>query len=318
MIEIVKESPYLGEAKENKKIVILTTRNEEEPETGYYETVTKLKEELEKRKIQYYILFTENAYVTNDDGVLAVYNVDDKKGMVITPEDTVVLNRNVSGVTMGALGILTTMEKNGFSTVNNRICVEVCSDKYRTMLRLGEEDVQVPRTLLIQDELTLERLLPQIEFPCVVKTLAGSEGVGVFIAESKMNLVSVLQTIWKIEEYTEVIVQDFIEADGDIRALFIGGEYTAAMKRLKIKDDFRSNFSLGGETEQYELSDKEIELCKKVVKIVDGDIVGVDYMTDEKGEIFVLEANSSPGTTGITETSKVDVVGKIIDYLMTL
>lgn len=317
-MEIIKEYKYLCEANKDKKILILTTRNDEpDAKSEYYETVAKLKGELESRKIPFYILFTENAYITNDKE-FKVYNIDDKKGMVISPDDTVVLNRLVAGGPSSLMGIVTQLEKNDFKVVNNRICVEVCSDKYRTMLRLEEEGILVPKTLLIQDEATLERLLPEIQFPCVCKTLAGSEGVGVFIAESKMNLVSVLQTIWKIDENQEIIVQEFIESDGDIRALFIGGEYVAAMKRLKIDDDFRSNFSLGGDTEQYDLSDKEIELCKKIIGIIDGELIGVDFMIDAKGSIFILEVNSSPGTTGITETSKVDVVGKMTDYLMSL
>lgn len=317
-MEIIQEYDYiLEEEKEDKKIVILTTRNLEDPSIIYYETVQKVKDELDKRGIPYYILFTENAYITNDD-IFTIYNVDDKKGFEIHPDDTIILNRNVSGVTMGALGILTQLEKNGFKVANTRECTEVCSDKYRTQLRLEEAGIRVPKTLLIQDELTLERLLPKIKFPCVVKTLSGSEGVGVFIAESRMNLVSVLQCIWKIEDATEVIIQEFIESDGDIRAFFIGGEYIAAMKRLKIDNDFRSNFSLGGSTEKYELSDKEIELCLQVIEAVDGMIVGVDFMYNSNSKAYVLEANSSPGTTGISDTSGIDVVEKLIDYLLTL
>jgi gamma-F420-2:alpha-L-glutamate ligase len=328
-MKIIQEHRYtLKEAKEekkkekttNKKIVILTTRNTDDPDPKivYFETVKALVDIMEERGIEYYVLFTENAFVTNEDGVITIYNVDDKKGMVISPKNTIVINRNTTGGGLGSSGITIQLEKNNFTCINSKECIDTCSDKYRTCLRLAEKGIPVPRTLLIQDELTFDRLKGEIKYPVVVKTLTGSQGIGVFISESAMNLKSVLQAIWSIDDGVEVLLQDFIEADGDIRAWFIENELIAAMKRVKIDGDFRSNFSLGGKTEKVIMTPEQLAICKKVVRIVDGKLLGIDLMINEKGEPFVLEVNSSPGTTGITEASGVPVAEKIVDYLMSL
>jgi len=318
-MKVLREYNYIREEKnkQTKKVVILTMRDYESP-GNLSSTVAVVAKELKKRSIDHYILFVENALVEVDNGTIKCYNVDDHKGYEINKNDTVVLNRITTSETLGGIGIVSQLEKNGFNVVNSRDCVETCADKYRTVLRLAENGITVPKTILIQDEDVLDRVIGGLSFPIVVKTLTGSEGVGVFISESKMNLKSVLQAVWKLREGTEVILQNFIETDGDIRAFFIDGEYTASMKRIKIKDDFRSNFSLGGDTEKYTLTPEQIQICKKCCKIVGGSILGIDMMIAKDDTVFVIEVNSSPGTTGIMKTSGVNVAGKMIDYLMTL
>jgi hypothetical protein len=153
-------------------------------------------------------------------------------------------------------------------------------------------------------------------FPCVLKTLTGSKGIGVFQADTWEGMKSTLQTIWKIEPDTEIIIQEFIEADYDVRVHVLGGKVIAAMKRHKIKKDFRSNYSLGGKVEKVTLSEKETEIAILSAKAVGGLWVGVDMMEDKDGNIFVIEVNSSPGTEGIMMATNKPIIDIVLNYII--
>ena len=95
------------------------------------------------------------------------------------------------------------------------------------------------------------------------------------------------------------------------------------MMRKKIKDDFRTNYSLGGEVDKYELdetdkSDKElIDLAYKATAAVGCHWSGVDIIIDRKTKKpYILEVNSSPGTEGISKVLDEPIVSKIIDYVI--
>jgi hypothetical protein len=154
-------------------------------------------------------------------------------------------------------------------------------------------------------------------FPVILKTLTGSKGVGVFVADSWEGLKSTLQAIWKINHSVEIIMQRFLEADYDLRVHVLGDKVIAAMKRKKIKGDFRSNYSLGGKVEKVELQDDEIELAIAASKAVGATWCGVDIMRNKKDKkLFVLEVNSSPGTEGIEKATGKSVVTKVVNYLL--
>ena len=50
------------------------------------------------------------------------------------------------------------------------------------------------------------------------------------------------------------------------------------MKRIKGKEDFRTNKALGNDTEPYDLSEEEKELVRRVQRC-HGRVVGVDHIT---------------------------------------
>ena len=108
---------------------------------------------------------------------------------------------------------------------------------------------------------------------------------------------------------TEIILQKTIvtakdsEDANDIRLWCIGGKFHAAMKRYALAGDFRANASLSGRCEFYTPTSEQIELAESAAVAVGAvdSIVGVDIMTDLDGNSYVIEVNSNPGTTYITQ-----------------
>jgi len=300
---------------EDLRVLILTSRSEKN-EDNLYRTADRIKEECIKRNIQQYVLFTDG-HISRDNDRYSVYNYDDKKGFGIDPKNTVAISRGSVMSRDSSKDLISQLERAGIFCVNTRDSIEICGDKYRTMLRMADSGIPTPQTALIQNIDTLPLALKQMDgkFPYVVKTLRGSKGVGVFLAESEGSLKAILQLIWKIDESEELIIQSFIKASYDVRAHVLGDNVIAAMKRHIVKNDFRSNYSQGGKVEDYKMSEEEKELCIAASKVIGVSWAGVDFITDEDGNKYILEVNSSPGTEGIEKATHDNIVSDVLDWI---
>lgn len=301
-----------------KRIVILTNRNKVADDKMYY-TARSIKEACDKRKIPNYVLFAENAHILRDkSGNYRIHNRKDKEGFPISPYNTISLSRGSVMKRLSTRNFISQLERANIFCVNSRNCIEICADKYRTALKLAEAKLPSPKTAMIQDIATVEYALEQLggDFPYIVKTLTGSKGVGVFFAESYRSLKSILQTIWKINENEELIMQEFIDAPNDVRIHVLGDRVVAAMKRFKIENDFRSNYSQGGKVSPFKVNDEIAKVAVKAAKAVGGIWTGIDMIFDKKGNPYIIEINSSPGTEGIERATGAKVVEQVIDFIL--
>jgi hypothetical protein len=89
------------------------------------------------------------------------------------------------------------------------------------------------------------------------------------------------------------------------------------MKRIKVKGDFRANYSLGGKVEKVTLSKEEEELAINASKAVGATWSGVDMMKNKRdGKLYIIEINSSPGTEGIEKATGKSIVEMVINFLL--
>jgi len=314
---------YLIEQNINKiRIVVLSGRKNTTPSGErdiMMKTAKSIKETCDKKKVPCYVAFAEDGYLSRKDGKIRIHNIDDERGFEINAANTVIITRGSVAKSQSSLDLLSQIERNNIFCVNYRSTLEQCSDKYRTSLVLADAGISTPKCTIVNNEKGLEIAFEKMgkKFPIILKTLTGSKGVGVFVADSWEGLKSTLQAIWKIDKHVEIVMQRFIEADGDLRVHVLGNEVIAAMKRKKVKNDFRSNYSLGGEVETVELKDDEKEISIRAAKTVGATWTGVDLMRNKTNDkLFVIEINSSPGTEGITKATKKDIVGMVINFLL--
>ena len=217
----------------------------------------------------------------------------------------------------------------GLFVINPIQFAKRASNKYTSSVLLERYEVPQPRFALLQKvdieegEESLKNKLKLIyddlgedekedkKKEYVVKILDGHGGTGVFMVTGK-TILSVLQTIFAIDPERELLLQRKEEADGgDIRVHVLTmrteQHILAAMKRVKISGDFRSNVSLGASAEKVELTEEQKEIALKVAQISGMPWCAVDIMplvkdsNPELGDNVVLEYNASPGTDGISE-----------------
>jgi len=242
---------------------------------------------------------------------------------IIVPRRTVLKNSE-------SKAIMTKLQNAGFFCFNTLSSYESCEDKFLTGQLLDKFGVPTPRTEIVAKS-SLSKLEEKVkniggQFPIVCKILDGTQGIGVFIAESMMSLKSTLQTMFALSPGSDIILQEMIDSDYDLRihVLFDGFEtynynndsfrIIGCMKRNKLDGDFRSNYSLGSTAEKGELTEEQKQIAINAAKATGCRWCGVDLIIDKRSnQPYVIEVNSSPGTKGITTAAGDDVVGIIMD-----
>ena len=174
--------------------------------------------------------------------------------------------------------------------------------------------IAVPNTILAGFEYQANDVIRQVGSPTILKTLSGSQGIGVILAEKAQSAVSILETL-KLAD-VPVLLQDFIEeAKGtDIRCFVVGNRVVASMQRIGQNGEFRANFHRGGTAEKIQLSEEEKQIALKAAQVLGLDVAGVDLIRSEQG-LLVLEVNASPGLEMIEKTSGIDIALQMIAYL---
>ena len=313
-----KFKEFISEAKDNKKYKLLIITDEPEKAKTFH-TANRLQEEAEKLGWKSYLYRLSGGYTSYEDGIFRLHNKEDEKGFEVSPIDTIAIIRGSVVRKDSWLDIISTLEKHSICVVNSRQTINVCADKYRTSLRLSDYGIKQPKTVLVSDPeksaLAFDKL--DTDFPIIMKTLRGSKGVGVLFVESEKSLDSIVQLINKQDEDTDLLLQEYIKNDYDVRVLVLGGKVLATMKRPVIEGDFRSNVSLGSKPEKIKLTELEIEASLLAAKAVNGLWTAVDFIPSknrEKDAPFIIEVNSSPGTEGIEEASGQNISKEIITF----
>lgn len=211
--------------------------------------------------------------------------------------------------------LLRHFELQGIPTLNSANAFRLARDKWQSLQVLQAAGLPVPTSVMYGELVSSQGVLGQFALPVVLKTLSGSQGVGVMLGETVGSATSMLDTLYAARIPT--LVQQFIaEAKGeDIRAFVVGDEVVAAMVRQGREGDFRANIHQGGRAVQIELSDDEKALAVKATKAIGLDVAGVDLIRAQQG-LHLLEVNASPGLEMIEQISKVSIAEKMIALLI--
>ena len=306
---------FITEAKEDKYRILVISA---EPDNNkLFHTAQRVTDEAKKSGHEVYVVKVEGAIITYDNGY-KIFNADDEVGFVID-NDTVAIVRGSVRLKKSYLDLLSQLEKIGVCMVNSRETVEISADKYRTYLKLQDYGLTQPKTVLIPNADTLQQSLESLDskFPIIMKTLEGSKGVGVLFIESERQIESLVQLLYNQNEDVDLLIQEYIKTDGDIRVIVLGGKVIASMKRDVVEGDFRSNVSQGAKVKEYELTDLELEQCLLAAKAIDGSWVAVDFIPSKNPKTeppYILEVNHSPGTEGIEKATGNNIVKKVVDF----
>jgi ribosomal protein S6--L-glutamate ligase len=190
-------------------------------------------------------------------------------------------------------------------------------DKLRSLQILSRAGLGLPKTIFMDYSKDTEGIVEAVGgAPVVIKLLEGTQGLGVVLAENKKAAQSVIEAFHGLK--TRIIVQEFIkEAKGaDIRAFIVDGEVVGSMRRQAKEGEFRSNLHRGGTAQVVKLSRTERHAAITAAKKMGLGVAGVDMLPSKRGPL-ILEVNSSPGLEGIEGATKVDIAGKIFQYLET-
>ncbi|PIU73729.1 hypothetical protein COS78_00780 [Candidatus Shapirobacteria bacterium CG06_land_8_20_14_3_00_40_12] len=170
-------------------------------------------------------------------------------------------------------------------------------------------------------------------FPIITKHERGYQGRSVRKFE---NWGEMEKFLGKINEKNlgMFLWQKYLPTKWDLRVIVIGGKAIGAMKRLAVGEEFRSNYSLGGKVERWELSEIEKELAQNVAKVCKLDYCGVDIMKgpnpsalraspldrgvykEEDYQNYVLEVNRQCQFKGFEQATGVNVGRAVVEMIL--
>ena len=226
----------------------------------------------------------------------------------------VVLPRIGASITEYGLAVVNHFEILGVPVVNGAQAIAQSRDKLRSLQILAQHHIDIPKTVMARTPAQIERALQEVGGPPVIlKLIQGAQGIGVMLAETQTSLEAILDTLWGLGQ--NILIQEFIpESRGrDIRAIVVGGEVVAAMRRVARVGEFRSNIHRGGEGRLVRLSAEYERVAIEAARVTGLLLAGVDMLESRSGP-KVIEINSSPGFEGLEAATKQDIAGTILDF----
>lgn len=211
------------------------------------------------------------------------------------------------------VAIMNHIDKMGVKVLNSGQSMRTASSKIETQIKLNSIGLKTPKTALFTNDEQLEHALKSIgnKFPVILKTLYGTQGIGVIRADSKASLTSIAQQLLKTN--TEFMLQEYIEHSESARILMLGDKVLSSVMRTVPPNSFRSNAHLGAELKKYEPSEKEIEAVKKAAKSIGITFSAVDYIMHED-EVIILEINGSPGFESMQKVVDIQIAEEVIKF----
>ena len=274
-------------------VVIMGLGNEEG-------TFAELMEKVcQKNKVRHTLIDIDEAYMVSSDvdiGSAKIRNIDGKDNEIdLTVKNTIIFVRAGALKSLTSQALISTLQNIGFFLVNDLETMSLCDNKMSSTLALERNNIPVPRTSIVNNVKSIEEAHRKIggKFPVIIKTLRGTQGIGVSKVNDMSSLVSVCQSLWKFK--ADLLIQEFFKLESDIRTLVINNRIVGSAERKKKESkEFRNNVHLGAETLPYNMSDEEKALVIEAARCTGASYVGVDHcIVGDK--FYILEVNGSPG-----------------------
>lgn len=330
------------------KHIVVFTNNRDPKENKTLKNIIDAINELKKQKCdiipELHVFVAAEVDSDENESVVTITDGDEK--MVIKDEsnvDTLIFSRLGVQDEDNCEHIIQLLQDRGFLVLNPIKLSALACNKYESAVLFEKGGIPQPNFTLMTKEILYDEKLyhdamksvhpnwnakdtdKNEELSFVIKILDGHGGTGVAMIDGK-KIYAVLQLIFAIDPEHQILLQKKEEADGgDIRVHVLTLRdkqiILAAMKRIKLGNDFRSNVSLGAEAEPVKLTQEQEQIALKTAKLSRLPWCAVDIMplvkgsNKELGDNVVLEINASPGTAGITEVIKENFINIILSNL---
>lgn len=140
-----------------------------------------------------------------------------------------------------------------------------------------------------------------IDFPFVIKVGNYHGGFGKTLVEDEKQWQDIQDLLFITEHY--ITVEPFIDYVRDIRYIAIQDKVWAMSRKGKF---WKANI----ETTKYQeiTAQKDIvEMLKKLQKEIQADILAIDILEEEHGQLHIVEYNDIPGLSGFSDELKYEL-----------
>lgn len=146
----------------------------------------------------------------------------------------------------------------------------------------------------------------------IAKPKNGSLGKGVSLITTQDDL-----TMYYTEYLPEeIIFQQYIPIQFDLRIIVLGDKVLGALQRIKGKDSITTNISQGNEGKKYTCSQEIEELALETCRSLDLEYAGVDILLDKNNDPKIIEVNQFPHFIGFDQANNSNTALAIVTYLI--
>ncbi len=237
------------------------------------------------------------------------------RGVEIVPASVrVVIPRIGASITGYGLSVVNQFDLMGVPVLNGAAGIGRSRDKLRALQLLALAGLAIPRTALCRYRDDVPAAVELVGgLPCIIKLVRGAQGVGVMIASTMAEVTGLLDTLWTLGQ--EILLQELVkESRGrDVRALVIGDEVVAAMRRTARAGEFRSNIHRGAAATRLELPGDYARAAIRAARVVGLEVAGVDLLEAHEGPM-IMEVNSSPGFEALERATGYDIATRYVEH----
>ena len=241
--------------------------------------------------------------------------------------DTIFLIRVGATTITEILHVLEQYYSKGYTIFPNFPAIKNCLKKGVFSDLCKQNDIKTPETIYFSK--TDDK--PWKHFPfwewgqCVIKPSQGSLGDGIYCVEGTDIAGRIEQIIKTQDEFYEdcdIIVQQRIvnkkNIPESIRVFCFMGEPTCSITLTNSVLDTVSNLGNGGIAGPYFPNEQLKEQCRKICKATGIEFTAIDFVQDQQGQYYCLEANIAPHLyrAYTIHSGKVNHPKMIFDYLL--
>ncbi|MER1999087.1 MAG: ATP-grasp domain-containing protein [Lysinibacillus sp.] len=149
-------------------------------------------------------------------------------------------------------------------------------------------------------------------YPVVVKSIDGHGGKEVRLCESEVELHQQLEQL----RDKSVIFQPYIEANAqDVHVWMLGTTIIGAVLRTG-KNDFKSNYTLGGTIEKFELPKPLHQNVLTITEALRSDYIGIDFIKGVDGTFYFNEIEDPVGAKSYYDLYDDQLAKRLIRYIV--
>jgi RimK family alpha-L-glutamate ligase len=200
------------------------------------------------------------------------------------------VREDLDGVEEG-LWALERLADAGVEVLNAPSALLCAHDKLLTARSLRRAGLPHPRTVLIQSD----EILPDLDFPAVVKPRFGSWGRDVVLCRDRGELEAALASLADRPWFRSgVLAQELIPPLGhDLRLIVAKGTIVGAARRTAAPGEWRTNVALGASVSRVAPPPVASSLARAAASAAGLDLVGVDLLPTGPGGFCVIELNGA-------------------------
>lgn len=199
-------------------------------------------------------------------------------------------------------------QKEGLVVIDDPDSIVRCTNKVYLEQLADKLNIKRPKSLVISRS-NIEKKLPLVTYPCVVKKPDSAFSQGVYKANNEEELIAMSENLFKKSQL--LLLQEYLPTDYDWRIGVLGGNVLYVCKYFMAKGHWQIyNNSTSGDdnTGDFECIPPEqappnvLKAALKITKNIGNGLYGVD-LKQKGNDIYLIEVNDNPSIDSGVEDS---------------